>query len=285
MSAGARPPAGRLEALGTGLRKSGLDLPVAESDVRFPYYGDTLFQLASGVSAEDAARIVVRGEAADQEREFIGSILLQVQERLEISDAEVAAAGQEVVERGPLNWRWLQAIMRVIDQHVPYGSGASIGLFTHDVYQYLHNEAVRDEIEEGVSKALTPGAEAVVVGHSLGTVVTYNLLRREGTDRGWRVPLYVSVGSPLAVTAIREELKRSATISCPPCVTRWFNARDPRDAVALYPLTAAYFPLNPAAPAIDNYAGVLNETENRHGIAGYLGDERVAREIYQALSE
>lgn len=275
-----------LDALDAGLAKSGLRLPIGEGDVRFPYYGDTLAQLVNGVSPEVAAAIVVRGEAAaDDERRFVRSILLETQQQLGIGDAELAAvAGPGVLERGPLNWEWLQGILRAIDRRVPYGSGASIALFTNDVYNYLRNDAVRQDIEAGVSAALTPGVETVVVGHSLGSVITYNLLRREGEARGWRVPLYVTVGSPLGVTVIRETLKSFATTRCPLCVTRWFNAMDTRDVVALYPLAPQHFPLDPAEPAIDNHTGVHNRTENRHGISGYLDDERVAWEIYEALT-
>ena len=275
-----------LDALDAGLGKSGLRLPIGEADVRFPYYGDTLAQLVTGVSPEVAAAIVVRGEtAADDERRFVRSVLLETQQRLGISDAELAAAaGPEVLERGPLNWEWLQGILRAIDQHVPHGSGASIALFTNDVYNYLHNDAVRQDIEAGISAALTPGVETVVVGHSLGSVITYNLLRRKGEAKGWQVPLYVTVGSPLGVTAIREALKSFATTRCPSCVAHWFNAMDVRDVVALYPLTPQHFALDPAEPAIDNHTGVRNRTQNRHGIGGYLDDERVALEIYEALT-
>src|SRR5688572_31057809 len=42
-------------------------------------------------------------------------------------DAEIPA---EVRERGPLNWGWVQAILKVIDRRVPFGSGASVALFT-----------------------------------------------------------------------------------------------------------------------------------------------------------
>lgn len=61
-----------------------------------------------------------------------------------------------------------------------------MALFTHDVYQYLKNSDVRETIDTGVVAALTPGVETVVVGHSLGTVVSYNLLRQQGHIRGWK---------------------------------------------------------------------------------------------------
>jgi hypothetical protein len=194
-----------------------------------------------------------------------------------------ALSGLEVINRGPRNWEWFQAVLRAIDRYVPYGSGSSIALFTHDVYQYLKSPVIREIIDDGVRAALSPDVETVVVSHSLGTVIAYNLLRREGQMRGWKVPLFVTLGSPLAITEIRKTLKSFSTARCPECVFKWFNALDERDVVALYPLDTEHFPLEPADPAIDNKRDVRNNTGNRHGIAGYLDDEEVARRIHAAL--
>jgi hypothetical protein len=275
-----------LEALDDGLRKSGLRLPIAESSVRFPYYGETLYDLVDGKSPDEAAAVIVRGEAGDEEQErFTRAIMREIQEQTGITDAQLAAAaGQEVVDRGPLEWEWFQGFLRAVDRYVPYGSGNSIALFTQDVYQYLKNSAIRDAIDEGVSAALSKEVETVVVAHSLGTVVAYNLLRQQGQLRGWQCVFLVTLGSPLAVGEIRKTLKTLAPMRCPSCVKRWFNALDERDIVALYPLNAARFPLDPATPAIENKQDVRNKTSNRHGIAGYLDDKEVARRIYDALT-
>jgi hypothetical protein len=53
--------------------------------------------------------------------------------------------------------------------------------------------------------------------------------------------------------------------------------------VALYPLDPKNFPIDPAVPAIENKRDVDNDTDNRHGISGYLGDPVVARRIHDAL--
>jgi hypothetical protein len=89
--------------------------------------------------------------------------------------------------------------------------------------------------------------------------------------------LFVTPGSPLAVSTIRRKLQPHRH---PPCVRRWFNAMDERDAVALYPLGAEHFPI---APAIENKTDAENLTANRHGIAGYLSDPIVARTIHDAV--
>lgn len=275
-----------LEALAEGFAKSGLTLPIAESDVRFAYYGDTLYEMVDGKPADEAAAVVLRGQDNDtDEQEFSRAIMREVRQRTGITDAQLAEfVDQGVVERGPLNWEWFQGFLRAVDKYVPHGSGSSIALFTHDVYQYLKNSNIREAIDEGVSAAIRKDVETVVVAHSLGTVVAYNLLRQHGADRGWNCVSFVTVGSPLAIGAIRTALKSFAPIRCPPCVRAWFNALDERDVVALFPLDSTSFPLDPAMPAIANKRDVRNRTENRHGISGYLDDKEVARRIYDALT-
>jgi len=219
----------------------------------------------------------------DQKR-FARAIMDEIRQKTGITDQQIAEiSGEDVVRRGPTNWEWFQAFLRAVDRFVPYGSGSTIGLFTYDVYQYLKNSTIREKIDTGVSAAIRPGIETVVVAHSLGTVVAYNLLRQQGHLRGWKVPLFVTVGSPLAVTEIRKTLKSFAPSRCPECVSNWFNAMDERDVVALYPLDTDCFPLDPANPAIENKKDVRNKTSNRHGIAGYLDDKDVAKRIYDAL--
>jgi hypothetical protein len=274
-----------LDALNEGLEKSGLSLPVDPVDVRFPYYGDTLAQLTAGRSVDGVADVSMRGEAVDEdEQRFVCSVLAEVGAKAGVTPEDVAeAAGWDVLERGPLNWAWAQAVLTVLDRRVPYASAAAIALITRDVYAYLSRPVVREEIDAGVAAAITPGGATVVVAHSLGSVVAYNVLRRCGARRDWKVPLFVTVGSPLGVSRIREAVRQGASARCPECVGEWLNALDPRDVVALYPLDVECFPLDPARPEVVNMTHVRNRTENRHGITGYLDDVEVARRIYDAL--
>jgi hypothetical protein len=275
-----------IEAFKEGLSKSNLSLQIAEEDIRFPYYGDTLYEMVKGASAEEAAAVVVRGtDLEEEECRFTRAVMQEMSAKIGITPAQLAEiGGQDVVERGPLNWEWFHTFLKAVDRFVPYCSGATIAMFTHDVYLYLKNSAIRQTIDAGVSAAMPRDIETVVVSHSLGTVVAYNLLRQQGKLAGWKVPLLITVGSPLAISEVRGTLRFMNPIRCPECVSAWFNALDERDVVALYPLDAKTFPLDPAAPAIENKRDVRNRTSNRHGIAGYLDDAVVARRIYQALT-
>lgn len=269
-----------IEAWRAGLDKNGLRMPLAESDIAFPFYGDTLYALAKNIDAGDVPDVILKGDGTDRARqEFIGAIVTEIAERRGITDEEVALeAGADVREKGLLNNKWVRAILKVIDRKVPLGSGTAIALFTNDVYQYLRNPGVRDRIETGVRAAMRPKVPTVVVGHSLGSIVAYNLLKRDGEALDWKVPLFLTVGSPLGVTQIYKSLR---PVRHPACAERWYNAMDPRDVVALYPLTKDTFDID---PAIENKVDVRNDTSNRHGITGYLSDPEVARRIHDAVT-
>lgn len=256
-----------------------LKLPIPLEDIHFPYYGQALFDLVDDVPDAAVADVIVKGAWKDTgERDFLAAVAAEMQQTLKIDDADVReAAGTEVIEQGAQDWRWVRALLRLIDARGG-ASNAGVAAVTRDVYQYLRNPGIRDAIEEGVVKALEPGVPTVVVGHSLGSVVAYNVLKREGKPRGWVVPLFITVGAPLGVTMIRKSLR---PIGHPECAQHWFNARDPRDVVALYPLDSEHFNV---APAIENKNDVVNGTPNRHSIGGYLSDPVIARRIFEALS-
>lgn len=140
---------------------------------------------------------------------------------------------------------------------------------------YLTYPGVRAQIDQMVSEAL--GNEpCVVLSHSLGTVVTYNVLWKRAALP--QCPRLITVGSPLGIKAIKLHIERP--LRSPPCAGHWFNAYDDRDVVALVALDARNFDVS---PPIENKSDVKNFTENRHGIDGYLADPVVAQKIVELL--
>jgi hypothetical protein len=247
-------------------------------DVSFPYYGDVLNKYASSADIPLTADIQARGDASANKDflRFEAELADQLRRGADISDDAVDDEyGNEPAPRDPENWRWVQAIVRVLDKHAGSISGDWIERFMRDVYLYTNRGGVRAEIDAIVAPSLTE-EPAVVVAHSLGSVVAYNILRTD--RRSLHVPVLVTVGCPLAIRAIRGQF---VPLRFPrPSVNSWSNAFDPRDIVALYPLDAANFPVN---PAVTNYDKVNNHTDNRHRIDGYLDDPTVAKWILDAL--
>jgi len=261
-------------ALLQGMASAGLNWP-AGVEVAFPFFGDLLDDLVREVNAPLLTEVIARGGAADSpELQFRGELLREIADEAGITEAEISQhfAGPSH-ERGPLNWEWVHAMLQALDR-TPLGA-AAIDVFTRDVFVYLTYRAVQDRIDDVVSAQLTP-APCVVVAHSLGTIVGYNVLRN--ANPAARVPLFATVGSPLGIRAVRRRLDTPLTM--PSCAGRWYNAFDERDVVALYPLDAQHFPIS---PAIDNNSSVRNTANDRHGIEGYLGDRSVATAIHHGL--
>lgn len=264
-----------METLKRGAAKINRTLP-ERLEVTFPFYGDKLDELARQLEIPLTNDIQAKGSPVDEDfLKFQASVAEAMRSRAGITDAQVQQEfGNNPTERGPQNWAWVQAIIRAIDRNAGGVSQSTIESFMRDVYLYTRRAGVRDEIDRIVAPALNE-TPCVVIGHSLGSVVAYNVLRTD--RRGLKVQAYITVGSPLAIRAIRDQLR---PIAFPTPVKAWYNAYDPKDVVALYPLDAANFPIN---PAIKNHGSVRNATDNRHGIIGYLDDASVAQHVLDAL--
>ncbi len=261
-----------LDALGYGLLRDDKTLPAATA-IDFPFYGDELDQLVALANVPLAAN--AKGPQSDADEQLRGEMLKDIAAAMGITDADIARefAGQPR-EHGPQNWEWVHAILRAMDR-LPGVNSAAIDVFTRDVYVYLTNPGVRARIDDIVATAVAP-EPCVVLAHSLGTVVAYNVLVKRAAAPA--VKRFVTVGSPLGIRGIKRFL--DTPVRCPACIGNWFNAFDDRDVVALVPLNQHNFDVT---PAIDNKNDIRNFTDNRHGIEGYLADPSVAGKIVEFL--
>ena len=264
-----------LAALGKGAAATGRTLP-AGLEVELPHYGETLDKLAEKLAVPLTTDIQLRGAPVNDDfLAFQAEAVEAMRRAAGVTDAEIDQEyGANPKDRGPQNWEWVQAILRAIDKHAGGLTQSAIELFLRDTYVYIKRQTARDAIDAIVRSSLN-GPPAVVVAHSLGSVVAYNVLRSEP---GSTVPLLVTLGSPLGMRAIRDELDKP--LRHPKPVTKWYNAFDERDVVALYPLDERNFAIT---PPIENFDRVKNHTDNRHSIAGYLDDPEVAKRIVDAL--
>jgi hypothetical protein len=274
-----------IAGLERGFAKIGKTLPIPESAIHLPFYGNALDDLVHDVTQSDAASVIAQGagteeapdhyaaDAAEMIREIAAANSIQTIHEEDLTEQDLA--GDTVyVQQGAENWRITLALLRALDK-VPGINAGAVALATRDVFRYLRQSGVSIPINKGVMDILQPGTETVVVSHSLGTVVCYNLLRTPGTN--FKITQFVTLGSPLAITPIKRAL---APLGWPQAVIgKWFNARDPRDVVALFPLIPKKFPAQP----ITDKSTVENRHDDPHSIEDYLGDPDVARCIYDAL--
>jgi hypothetical protein len=262
-------------ALDRGFVKAKLARP-SNVTVEFPYYAAELQRFVDINDSPLLTNILERGPADTSRADtFRAELLAEMAKGYGISDAEIQRElGTEPLQRAPQNWKWVLAIARALDR-TPLRE-KTIDLITRDVFVYLSTSGTRSAIDALVAKLVPAGEPSVVVAHSLGSVVAYNVLKNAAAAQ---VRLFVTVGSPLGIRAVRE--LNGLPLKFPKCVERWFNARDTRDIVALRPLDEDNFFVK---PPVDNFSEVDNFTENRHSIEGYLEDPTVASHIHGALT-
>ena len=181
-------------------------------------------------------------------------------------------APDTIGKRGLLNSRFILEAIAWIDTNFPQLSGAGIELLLRDVFLYLHDAEVRNAVNGVVRQSFT-NQPTLIIAHSLGSVVAYNLLRNGafGDSKKHRL---ITVGSPLGLNAFDKSLGNRVN---PMSEGAWLNAYDPKDIVALYPLSEPYFDVN---PTIFNHGNVKNKTANHHGISGYLDDIMTAQFVH-----
>jgi hypothetical protein len=273
-------------ALNIGLRKAGRKELSVNPVV--PYYGNLLNELSRSLEVPAPSDLHERGPH-DDFRQFLQQYAVEVNTKSPVPPerlardappgapaANLAVHGREdVQERGVENWSWVQAVIRAIDERFPNISSETISLILRDVYVYLTDPRIHGAIDKVVLDAIT-SEPTVVVAHSLGTVVAYNVLCKVQAAGMARC---VTVGSPLGIHAVRERLGTPPSI--PASVKTWYNARDRRDVVALNPLLDPFFK---TTPVIANNDNVDNVSDNRHNVSHYLDDPAVAAKIADALS-
>jgi hypothetical protein len=225
-----------LHTLKEGADAIGRQVP-GDVDVAFPFYGDALDEFTRQSKLPLPTEIHTKGNPQQDELlKFQAQVAQEVRKGAGVTDAQIDQEyGANPKQKGPLNWEWVQAIIRAIDKHATGLSQGSLETFTRDVFLYTTMPAVQVAIDAIVAKTLTE-QPTVVVGHSLGSVVSYHVLRTD--PRHLSVPLYVTVGCPLGIRAIRNKF---SPLKFPVPVNAWYNAFDTRDVVALYPWTSVIF--------------------------------------------
>ena len=144
------------------------------------------------------------------------------------------------------------------------------------VTRYLTDDAIRDRVQLPALDLITPETR-VIIGHSLGSVVAYELAHTLTTP----LPLLVTLGSPLGLkTIVLDRLRPPA--SFPPLVSTWLNLANREDVVAVDPDLRPLFAHD--LPPTSTFSGHwFKEPGDPHRAETYLGRESVARAIITAL--
>jgi hypothetical protein len=266
-----------IEELLKGFETAGLAMP-ADVGYEFAYYGDLLIkEIKASKAARSDFRAKPRGAANDEEEaQFMFRFYSELLENSAVSPAEVIKARPgELAERGFENTRLVRWLAKALDNGGRLGD-FSLKKATADVFYYLNDAAVRKAVNKKVMSKLN-AETTVVIGHSLGSVVAYDVLVDPAC--AIKAAAFITLGSPLGLGAVKKELrpplKHPGTIPGP-----WYNFFDSVDIVALRPLDKTNFNI---WPEIINDGSIFNPTDNHHSIEGYLSQPNVARAIFASL--
>lgn len=170
-----------------------------------------------------------RPDAAELEHVLETTQAAPTEVQQQIADDMLAAAGVEAAAEAAafegLGFDSLNGLATVLDRHLRLGD-AIVGFLLDDVESYFGDARLRglaiDRVTEAVAGA---GDDVVLLGHSLGSVVVYDLVR-ERPDLPVRG--LITLGSPLGLPTV---LRRMDAPRFPDGLARWVNVLDPRDLV------------------------------------------------------
>jgi hypothetical protein len=185
--------------------------------------------------------------------------------------------------RDRLEQRWTAAIPRNVNERLRrLMTNVIVRRFLPDVAAYFFDAGVRDAIQSRLLTALlTPSGPLVVVAHSMGTMLAYDVLHALGDAIDVR--LWVTLGSPLGIAAVQDHLAQP--LSVPGGVRAWCNFADRFDPVALDRTLSSEFepPGFISDEWIINAAGIDPEGFNPHSGTGYLSHPAVRSAVMAAM--
>jgi hypothetical protein len=229
--------------------------------------------LAALVLAAGATETV--GEPAPDDGDLLAGLTPQGQQlalNLSMSMAAQAASQPPTVEESltailPLPSSLRRLLLRQLLQRL---------IPDADAYFFTNRkETIRQRLRQTLDAVAGP---AVVITHSLGTVIAYDVLR-EQRFAGRAVPLLITLGSPLGYTEIQDVVTKPLQLPAP--VRLWANFADPLDVITLDTSLADEFQ---GAPRIID-ARVNNPSPNSHAACGYLSASGVRSTVAAAVPD
>ena len=279
---------------------------VDESQVVFPFYGNAFADAIKEFEANGGRRPELEILDTDPGAEEAKLVETKVAALLDAANA----IGYDPVKELSYSDPGVDITQRDVEQEIAFGDalklpvvrgalqflsrktgtpGLIIERFLDDVAYYLEMKEMREKVlaivERELKAKLPAGGDIVVVGHSLGSIVAYDLLTRLRASHNVR--LFVTAGSPLGFPIVQKNLLGKQAGS-PPAVpanvpTRpaaWLNAYDVLDIVALVHPLAGTFRQSVAGQLADERT---HNPTGPHAIEDYLADPDVAVPIANAM--
>lgn len=267
-----------MSALRTAWRREGLE-PLENLNVTTTYYAKELAELstrARNAVAAGAGQTVPQAEF-DLLQEYANKFGITQQEI--VATAEAEGVDISAVEAGLPHEAWLIATSSALENILPTRGKYLARIFLRQAAVYIERKGVQNRIKKIIrDRMFEDDSPIVVVSHSLGTVIAYELLKEQTASRT-EVPLFCTLGSPLAVRIVANYVGRGLKFPNPP-IRKWINGAQREDFVTLGRI------LQQATVGFDGIENVDTNSDNpdKHDIVAYLSDQSISRAIHAALA-
>lgn len=269
------------DAILEGWNKLGLT-PRPQPEIDVGYYADILADAVAGRGAQASAQggnVTTRAEG----RAFLDAYL----EAAGIDESYVRQAlraeGFEdptVVEQGIFQ-EMLVDVAGTVERLLRDRGKWVASKFLEQATHYIEDQGLGAQIGVKVRKAILDhhNDQTLLVSHSLGTIVSYRLLAGDPKASNRQVPLFLTLGSPLAIGMMKSILPPRGKIPMPP-INDWVNGYRRDDFVAL---DRTLDKSTIGFDGITNITEGLVEESDKHSIEAYLKSAPIAGRIYNAL--
>ncbi|PNV30886.1 hypothetical protein C1708_33295 [Streptomyces sp. DH-12] len=242
--------------------------------LELPHWTGLLARGANHLGPEED-RFDVAVPLSEEEVDFAATALEEV-----VRQEDLARVQQLELQTLGLPQLWPARLTRLVmayDRRFPRGGGKLFVSMMREVRFYLYEPDLAAHVRALVAESFS-GSTAVVIGHSLGSVIAYDLLRRGeiAPDRSSGVRTLVTCGSPLTIPSVRRGL--NVTDGEPlklPGDIAWVNVFDPGDFIT------GGTGLSALSPEITD-AEVDNGIGNPHSALRYLRSTQVADVIAES---
>lgn len=253
------------------------EAPVIDPPFDLAFYGDVFLK------RYDTEKGAEKTPASD-DLELDDVSEAEVAELLELAADAVTAEEVAAAEKLPPTMaytrtpRAVQAVLRAIDAKFGAAAGMLYIGTLRQVRRYLVEPGWKPKIDNIVDLGIAPDCR-VLVGHSLGSVIAFEYLRRHPEHY---VDLFLTVGSPLGLRMVRSGMPdaswgASTDSGVPANVARWVNIRDPRDPVTCAGDLHRFWP-----GIIDR---LVDNAGDAHNIARYLSKVETGHAVLDAAPQ
>ena len=189
-------------------------------------------------------------------------------------------APRQSVAQGPPHEGWIVNLAGFLERILPSKGKYIARLFLRQAALYIENEALRASIDAKVKGQICDGKQdpAIVIAHSLGTVVAYRILA-DKAQKTRDVVQFITLGSPLSLRMFKNILPPRGTMPNPP-LKKWLNGRHKDDFVTL---GRAITEDSIGFTGVTDEVAILNDEDDKHSITHYLSSPSIAKVIHAAL--